>query len=189
VTRDAAACPACNASPISGRYCRECGFALNSEPLTPDSETPDATRATQPAAAATSAPQPTRTEYHPPSPAAANGRPQTPPDCQQPPPSAANQHLGQIPDAQAAQPNGWGQFSAAPPPAWPPPQWIPVPSYPSPRRHSTALAVGAAVAILVALLAITATIILLVASGGSNHTGILTQSTTPGSRSEQPAAP
>jgi hypothetical protein len=59
----------------------------------------------------------------------------------------------------------------------------------APGRRSTALAAGAAIAIVLVLLAIAATVILLVASDGSNHTGILTQSTATGSNSEQAASP
>ena len=59
----------------------------------------------------------------------------------------------------------------------------------APGRHSTTLAAGAAIAIVLVLLAIAATVILLVASGGSNHTGILTQLTATGSKSEQAASP
>jgi len=67
---------------------------------------------------------------------------------------------------------------------------MPMPAQGSaPGRRSTALAAGAAIAIVLVLLAIAATVILLVASGGSNHTGILTQSTATGSKSEQAASP
>jgi hypothetical protein len=45
------------------------------------------------------------------------------------------------------------------------------------------------IAIVLVLLAIAATIILLVASRGANHTGILTQSTTTVSKNEQAASP
>jgi hypothetical protein len=45
------------------------------------------------------------------------------------------------------------------------------------------------VAIVLVLLAIAATIIFLVAGGGSSHTGILTQPAATGSKSEQPASP
>jgi hypothetical protein len=49
--------------------------------------------------------------------------------------------------------------------------------------------VGGMIAIVLVLLAIAAAIIFLVASGGSNHTEILTQSTATGSKSEQAATP
>ncbi|HEY3758490.1 MAG TPA: hypothetical protein VGL37_01920 [Solirubrobacteraceae bacterium] len=55
---------------------------------------------------------------------------------------------------------------------------------PVPRRPSVALAVGATVAIALVVLAIGATIILLVANGGSTHTGLVTRSTAATSRSE-----
>jgi hypothetical protein len=48
-----------------------------------------------------------------------------------------------------------------------------------------------ATAILVTLLAVAATVILLVSNGDSNHTGLLTQSTltNPAGESQRPAAP
>jgi hypothetical protein len=73
---------------------------------------------------------------------------------------------------------------------WPVSHWIPVQGQvPSPPRRSNAFAVGGMVAIVLFLLAIAATIILLVAGTGSNHTGILTQATTTAGKSEQTASP
>jgi hypothetical protein len=62
---------------------------------------------------------------------------------------------------------------------------------PQPRRDSSALAVTLATAILLVLLAIAATVILLVSNGDSSNTGVVTQSTVtnPVGESERPAAP
>jgi len=168
VTTDVAACPACKASPISGRYCRECGAAL--QPPSPQAE------------------------HHPAQPTAPTGPPKPAPVHQQPVSADAPPFTGQARYAPAGQSNGWAQPSVPPPAplpsSSPASHWIPMPAQgPAPGRQSTALAAGATIAIVLVLLAIAATVILLVASGGSNHTGILTQSTTTGSKSEQAASP
>lgn len=168
MTPDVVACPTCKASPISGRYCRECGAALQ--------------------------PQSLQTEHHPAQPTAPTEQQQQASIRQQPVPADAPPLTGQAPYAPAGQTNGWAQPSVPPPAPLPSSTsasyWIPMPAQGStPRRHSTVLAAGATIAIVLVLLAIAATVILLVASGGSNHTGILTQSTTTGSKSEQAASP
>ncbi len=169
MTSDFAACPACKASPISGRYCRECGAELQ--------------------------PSSHQAEHHPARPTAPTGPPQQASIHQQPVPADAPPLIGQAHYAPAGQTNGWAPQPSVPPPALlpsstPASYWIPKPAQGSaPGRHSTALAAGATIAIVLVLLAIAATVILLVASGGSNHTGILTQSTTTGSKSEQAASP
>ena len=168
MTPDVAACPACKASPISGRYCRECGAELQ--------------------------PSSHQAEHHPAQPTAPTG-PQPAPVHQQPVSADAPPLTGQAHYAPAGQTNGWAQPSVPPPAPLPPSStpasyWIPTPTQGSaPGRHSPALAAGATIAIVLVLLAIAATVILLVASGGSNHTGILTQSTTTGNKSEQAASP
>jgi hypothetical protein len=168
VTPEVAACPACKASPISGHYCRECGAAL--PPPSPQAE------------------------HHPAQPTAPAGPPQPASIHQQPVSADAPPLTGQAHYAPTGQTNGWAQPSVPPPAPLPSSSpasyWIPMPAQGSaPGRRSTALAAGATIAIVLVLLAIAATVILLVASGGSNHTGILTQSTATGSKSEQAASP
>jgi hypothetical protein len=161
------ACTACHAVSSGGHYCRQCGAALD----------PDAGASA---------------ERHPPEPSAPAGSPQTAPAYQQPMPAAAPPATGQMYSPAAAQSNGWGYASIPPqaPPPWPISHWTPMPGQgPPPRRNSTALAVGGMIAIVLILLATAATIILLVAGGGSSHTGILTQSATTSSKSEQLASP
>lgn len=63
------------------------------------------------------------------------------------------------------------------PPSWPPAQWQPVQVHARRWRHSTGFAVTVATAILLALLAVAATVILLVANGGPSQTDIINQPT------------
>lgn len=165
MTRDGAPCPACNAFSSGARYCRQCGTALD-----PDARVSPDHPIRGPAT--TAGPQPAAVQ-------------------QQAIRAAVPPVTGQTYSAGVGQSNGWG-YAAVPAQVPPPPafHWIPMPGQsPSPRRHSTAFAVGGMIAIVLVLLAIAATVILLVAEGGSNHTGILTQSSATGSKSEQPVSP
>jgi hypothetical protein len=165
VIPEVAACPACNAISNGGRYCRGCGAALGR----------DASLARE----------------QPPPDAAAAAPPQPPPAYQQPMPDAAPPVTVQI-FPPGGHGNGWGYASVAPPTTPLPqvPHWLPLPvESQQPRRTGTAFAVGGMIAIVLVMLAVAATIILLVASGGSNHTGILTQSIAPAGKSEQSASP
>lgn len=76
-------------------------------------------------------------------------------------------------------------------PPWPPlPQWIPAPTQ-LPSRSSTSLAAGLSVVVLLIVLALGATIILLVANGDSGRTTVVTQPavTAPVDNNGRPSTP
>ncbi len=194
------ACPACKASPISGRYCRRCGVPLHPDPGPPHATPQQAESVMRPAplGAPDEPTQPTmptvsgfasqQAGRRPPSPPAPSAPPQPAPTPEQRAPAAGQQTYF----APNGYPNGWtpnGWTPIAVPPS-PPPYWLPSPAQgPAPQGHSNLPAVAATLAIILLLLAIAATVIVLVASGGSNHTGILTQSSATGNKIEQAAAP
>jgi ribosomal protein L40E len=197
-TNAATVCPACNASPARGRFCRKCGATLPQDstsrtgpmdqpsptsglshqpPLPAEAQGPSPS--VQRAETTQTAPRPAPEPRTAPEPVPATAPPTGPmqprqPTTDPPPPWA------EAPVSPHASTNGWAPAHGPtqhPPPAWPPARWPPAQRHAPRWRHSTGFAVTVATGILLVLLAIAATVILLVANGGSNRTGIINQPT------------